>query len=269
LDEEPSYLYSDNKGIPMKKILIILLSCVALLNFSSVYAKGAVGNFTASEVQDVNKIIHNYLLSNPRILIEVSTALQKEAQAKQALDANTAIKANKDAIFFDKQSPSVGSGKVTVVEFYDYQCGHCKEMTKRIATLIKSNPNVRFVFRDFPIFGPTSDFAAQASLIAFKQGKFLRFHEALMGVEKRLSKKDILKTAKSAGLDVKALKKSIKQKQFQPQIMATRILAKQLKLQGTPAFIVANTDNLDGSIKFLPGAVPTQVLQAAIDQARG
>ena len=125
-------------------------------------------SFNAAQTTAIEKIAHDYLLAHPEILIEMSHALELKQQAQVQAKAEKVIPALSKELLNDSVSPGAGNpkGTVSVVEFFDYQCPHCKVMAKEIDGLLASDHNVRVVYKELPIFGPESEFAAKAALQA-------------------------------------------------------------------------------------------------------
>jgi protein-disulfide isomerase len=195
---------------------------------------------------------------------------QSMASASQVttLDHDTSVK-EANALFGQRNDPVAGNaqGKVTLVEFFDYQCSHCINMRSTIDALIKDNPNLRVVFKDFPISGDVSLYAAKAALAANKQGKYLVLHDMLLKSGASLTENKVLALAASAGVDTKKLKEDMNSSEVDQQIKAIYQLAQTLQLQGTPAFYVGRTvmpATPSASIDFINGQVMQQVLQQAI-----
>ncbi|RDI39210.1 DsbA family protein [Aquicella lusitana] len=173
-------------------------------------------------------------------------------------------------LFHQPGDPVAGNprGNVTVVEFFDYQCSHCITMAPVMAAIIKANPNVRVVFKDFPIRGPVSEFAARAALAANKQGKYYSFSHALLTANQPLTQESVLDMAKAEGLNVSKLKKDMNSSSVKNQLKANYNLALALKLSGTPAFFIGKTNASGNSdIRFVLGAMSQSELQDAIDNA--
>lgn len=173
------------------------------------------------------------------------------------------------ALFHQPNNPTAGNpqGNVTVAEFFDYQCGHCQAMAPIISAIIKANPNVRVVFKDFPVFpGQTSTFAARAALAANLQGKYYQFSHALLSSDQPLTEQTVLNIAQQTGLNTAKLKSDMRLKNIYEQLRANIRLAKQLKLVGTPAFFIGKT-NGTGKIAFVFGEMTQSELQTAIDNA--
>ncbi|MCW8397823.1 DsbA family protein [Legionella sp. PATHC035] len=227
-----------------------------------------------AQKKEIEKVVHDYLVANPEVLLEASQALQQKQQQNMQQQAQSAIKENTDQLFLGKTT-IVGNpkGNVTIVEFFDYQCIHCKKMSPIIDSLIKKDSDLRVVYKEFPIFGKSSELASRAALAAGMQGKYQEMHNALIGIDKRLNDQIVMATAKSLGLDMKKLKTDMQSKEVTAILDANRELAEKLHLMGTPAFIIASTPN--GQFKtgsepsFIPGAASEESLQELIKKAAG
>tara|TARA_R110000868_G_scaffold158036_2_gene385752 strand:+ start:8495 stop:9313 length:819 start_codon:yes stop_codon:yes gene_type:complete len=267
------------------KIVISVLVAIALIGVIYLFMQQGNNNAPASmNKAQVKNTIHSYLLDNPAILIQMSQKLQAQEQQKQQQQANSVIKQNADKIFNPKNNPIVGNknGKVTLVEFFDYQCIHCENMYPVVQKLMKANPNLRVVFYDFPIFGEPSQYAAFAALYAHTQGKYLAMHDALFAandVEGKMTDAKVNVLAKKVGLNLVAMKSYIKtqmdamkaKKNMPNGVMGSFELAQLLHIQGTPAFIIAptpSTGNPAGKTTFIPGASDGAALQQAINDAK-
>lgn len=175
------------------------------------------------------------------------------------------------ALFHQANDPMHGNpkGKVTIVEFFDYQCLHCGEMSPVVDAIIKTNPNVRVVFKDFPIRGPVSTFAAKAAIAAKMQGKYYQFSRAMLVSKYQLTQNSILKIAKANGLDVTKLKRDMESPTVKNQIRANMQLADQLKLNGTPAFFIGRSDaKSTDNINFVLGGMTKHQMQQEINALR-
>jgi protein-disulfide isomerase len=179
--------------------------------------------------------------------------------------ALTAIGQHKDKIFNDVNSPVAGNknGDVILVEFFDYQCGHCKEMKNIVAQLMQKNPNLKVVFKEFPIFGENSEFAAKAAMAAALQGKYWELHEALLGAENPLTQDRVMKALQSLNLNVSEIQKNMNASNIVQELKNNYELAKSLKIMGTPAFIIANKDLT--KFGYVPGATSEGDLQTQIN----
>lgn len=222
-------------------------------------------DFNQQQIKQIKQIIHDYLVQNPQVLVEASKALQEKQMARQQAEALKAIAANKVKLFNNPSSPTVGNpnGKVILVEFFDYQCGHCKAMNQVVQDVIKDNKNLKVIFKELPIFGDNSQYAAKAALAAANQNKYYQFHDALLATSNPLTKQKVMQAAKKVGLNVKKLKDDINSQQINQQLRDNFQLAQQLKLIGTPAFIVANNDLTQ--FRFIPGATSAKQMQNLIN----
>jgi protein-disulfide isomerase len=226
--------------------------------------------FTPAQQAQIQSIVHDYLINNPQVLMEMVQRIQQAQQGK----VQQIIAENGQALFFTPTSPTVGNpkGDVTVVEFLDYQCPHCKHVDPFIEQLLSKDANVRVVFKQFPIFGETSEFAARAALAAQQQGKYLVLHKALIQAKGRFSDQQILDIAKAAGLDVAKLQTAMNSAVVTQEIKANKQMADTLNLPGTPAFIIVNTPT-NPTVKptrifLIPGDTDLKTLEQRVADAR-
>jgi len=242
----------------------------SLLSSSWVFAADQA-QFNPEQKAAIEKIVHDYLVTNPNVLIEASQALRSQEQQKMLKQAEKAITQNAKQLFNAKLSPVVGNkkGNVTLVEFFDYQCIHCKQMTSVIKQLKTNDKKLRIVYKEFPIFGANSQFAAKAAIASVKQGKYAAFHNALMNVKQALNKDKVMQIAKSVGLNTKRLAKDMKDPAIQKELDANLKLAQKMGIIGTPAFVVAkNPFKKSQKAYFVPGATSKAMLQNLISEAR-
>lgn len=174
------------------------------------------------------------------------------------------------ALFHQAGDPIVGNtyGNVTLVEFLDYQCSHCIEMTPVVETLIRNNTNLRVVYKLLPIRGPQSEQATKAALAANTLGKFKEFNHSLLTSNQPLSNDVIFNLAKSNGLNVDTLKKGMKAASVTSNIDSNMKLATDLAIPGTPAFFIGKTNATDlNNVTPIIGSAPEEKLQDAINAA--
>ncbi|MDA8561947.1 DsbA family protein [Gammaproteobacteria bacterium] len=231
---------------------------------------------TAMNKKEVQSIVKDYLLNNPEIVVESLQAFQQKQSdnTKKSFEKIQKLAPkHADRIFHNTNDPVAGNpnGTITLVEFSDYQCGHCISMTPVIDQLIKQNPNLRVVMKEFPIRGPVSELAAKAAIASKMQNKYKQFHIALMKSSKgQIKEEDIYKVAKSIGLDVNKLKKDMKSKEVTQKIKENYKLAQDLNLMFTPVFFIAKT-SIDSNassedIIFIPGGVSLEQLNKFINK---
>jgi protein-disulfide isomerase len=174
------------------------------------------------------------------------------------------------ALFHSSNDPIGGNprGTVTVVEFFDYQCAHCIDMAPVVSAIIRANPDVRYVFKEFPIRGPISELAARAALAANKQGRYLQMNKALFEADRPLNEESIMQAAQNAGLNMTQFKKDINSISVIHQVNSNLRLAQQLRLNFTPVFFFAKTRK-EGNYNMIIGAISRSAMQNAINQAKG
>ncbi len=253
------------------------LSLLALGTAFAFHASAFAEPLSGDQVTQVKQVIHDYLVSNPQVLVEASQALQKQEAQQVEQKAQSAIGENANVIFADPASPVAGNAKgdVTIVEFFDAQCPHCKDMKPILETLRKNDPNLRIVFKELPIFGNSSRTAAAAALAAYQQGpdKYLQFHNALMDASNPLTTDKVMTIAKSVGLNIDQLNKDMNSDAVKKQIEDNFKLAQSLGLMGTPTFVISKwqVGGSGNSVKqaaFIPGVTSAANLQSLISQAR-
>ena len=210
----------------------------------------------------IETIIREYLLSHPEILVEVSKELETKQQAQAAAMAKSTIAEKKALIYRSPADVVLGNpqGDITVVEFFDYNCGWCKKAVDEVQKLVKSDPQVRVVMKELPIFGgPNSVLAAKAAMASIAQGKYWEFHQALMR-ERQVTPENLFKVAEKVGLDVAKLKTDMAKPEIEATIKETMALAQNLGIDGTPGFMV--------DAKINPGYMPHEQITEMIAEVR-
>jgi protein-disulfide isomerase len=222
--------------------------------------------FTTDQKKEVQEIVKEYLLENPEVLIEAGQAYQKKQHGKLQSKVQDNLSKYRDDLLHRK-GPILGNekGAITIVEFLDYQCPHCKEMDPIIKKLIESNHELRIVVVPLPFMGPASAYASKAALAAEKEGVFPKFHDALMQNSGTLTNDKILEIAKSVGLDSSKLQNEMEA--FNTPINDNKQFAKSIGIIGTPAFIIIPTEATSSSkVQFLAGVVKQPVLEEAVKE---
>jgi len=165
------------------------------------------------------------------------------------------INAHRAELLADPNSPVAGNpkGDVSFVEFFDYQCSHCKKMTPTILRLLKTDPQLRVIFKESPIFGARSEFASRAALAAQKQTNYLTLHRALMKAPTPFSDDEVLAIAKSVGLNADKLQATMGQMSIDQELQDNAELARALDLPGTPAYIILKTSAASNKVFLIPG----------------
>ena len=203
--------------------------------------------------------VHAYLMAHPEVLNEVSKQLAEKEQMAAIKASTDAISKYRAQLERDPRDLVANpAGKVTVVEFFDFRCGYCKLAAPEVLKLIRENPDVRFVFKQFPIFGGVSDTAARIALTREGKAKGVELYQALMS-EKALDDAALDRHLLALGIDAKAVRQEGEHPMIERQLLDAHALSEALKIDGTPAFVVGDT--------FIPGA-DLNALRAAISKAR-
>ncbi|MER9048611.1 DsbA family protein [Mesorhizobium sp. M0923] len=213
---------------------------------------------------EVEGIVRDYLLKNPEVLLEAQQALEAKQKEEQRVASLGVIKDAKDQIFNSAFDGVVGNpnGKVTIVEFYDYNCGYCKRAIDDMRALTKADPDLRFVLKEFPILGPDSQKASVVSMAfhLMKPEKYREFHNALLGGQGRATEAAAIKVALSLGADEAALREKMKDPSITEAFSKTYDLATKLAITGTPSYVVGN--------EVVFGALGQEVLAEKIEAAK-
>lgn len=207
--------------------------------------------------------VRAYLLAHPEVIEEAVTQLNDrrkiEAATQHDADAKRLIPANRAALERDARDLVLNpDGKITVVEFFDYNCGYCKSSAPEVLDILAKNPDVRLVLKELPIFGEASDTAAKVALTPQGKAKGVGLFKAFMAA-KPLDEAAIDRVLKEQGLDPAAVRQAAASPEIEKHIADVRALAVALQIQGTPAFVVGDT--------MIPGA-DMAALRAAITQVQ-
>ncbi len=194
--------------------------------------------------EEIEAIIREYIVKNPDILQEAAVELERR-QAESQAEAQRKFTADPKSPLYDSPNHMVvgnPKGDVTLVEFFDYNCGFCKRGLKDLIRLAETDKNLRIVLKDFPILSPGS---REASAIAFAYKKqassenYWKFHVNLMGLDGRIGKDEAMGVAKDLGADMKRLEADLAKPGFEIAFEETRSLAGALGITGTPTYVVA------------------------------
>jgi protein-disulfide isomerase len=216
----------------------------------------------ALDKKAIEKIVHDYILENPEVLTEAIAVLQSREEEKARKESEQAVKESQKDLYASKSSPVGGNlkGDITMVEFFDYQCGYCKATQPELDAAIKADGKVKLIYKEFPILGPASLVAAKAALASHKQGKYEAFHTALMTNKARLDDALIFKIAADTGLNTDKLKADMESDAVKKEIDDNMALAQKLGINGTPGFTIGS--------KVVPGAVKQDRLKDLFKEAR-
>jgi protein-disulfide isomerase len=215
-----------------------------------------------SDNETLQKAIHDYILAHPEVLIQSLRASKEREQERLAALSKSIIASFKKELVEDPDAPVMGNpaGDVTLIEFFDYRCPYCRQVEPFLQSLMKDDPGVRIVQKEFPILGPASVYAARVALAAQKQGKHKQFHDALMAKRSNLDEATVLSVASEVGLDVDRIKADINDPGVEREIRRNEEIAKALRVSGTPAFIIGT--------ELVPGATNLDTLKSMVEDAR-
>lgn len=231
------------------------LSVVALI-FALGLSKGG------PDLLDFEKEVRAYLLANPEIIVEAVNQLEARQKETEVNELTGVIASAGDQIFNDPASPVGGNpeGDVSLVEFFDYNCPYCRKAEPVLAELAAGDRGLRIVFKEFPILGPGSEFAARAALASRKQDKYMAFHKAMMSHTGKIDESSVLEIAASFGLDVAQLKKDMDDPAIEQAIASNLDLAGKLGITGTPGFVTGK--------ETVQGLAPLSSMKELIARAR-
>lgn len=217
---------------------------------------------TLTERDAFDAAVRDALRRNPDIVVEAINAYQAQEEMRRQVEASAAIAERHDELYNNPAVPDTGpaDAAVTLVEFFDYECGYCKRMWPDLQRVMNEVEGVRVVFFEFPILSETSNAAARAALAADQQGKYVEMHDALMRFNGRKSDEVIERLARRIGLDIDQLKADMASPEIEALLAQKRQLAQALSIRGTPALI------LDGQL--MPGAVPYDQLVEMIETVK-
>ncbi|MDX9689345.1 MAG: DsbA family protein [Proteobacteria bacterium] len=247
----------------MKHIQRLCLTLALCLAPVIAQAEAPAAVFTDEQKTAIEDIVRNLLTEkDPEIIVQGANKYQETAEKADRQKGEEAVKNNKDELFNDPSSPVAGNpkGDVTVVEFFDYNCGYCKVSAETLRKLISEDKNIRVVFKEFPIFGPASNKLSHIALASAKQGKYFDFHMALLSAKDRVTEAHAYEIAKKVGLDVEKLKKEAKNPAYETALNKNKQLAAKIGARGTPYFVVGE--------KVFGGAIPYEDLVHAIKEER-
>lgn len=192
--------------------------------------------------REFESLIKDYLVNNPEVMMEVQTALEAKMEKIQNEKMAGALKEHAKELFQSTSAPVAGNpnGDVTVVEFFDYNCGYCKKALPDLAAVMQSDKNLKVVLKEFPILSKGSEEASKVALAAKMQGKYWDFHLAMLGLQGQANEASALKVAEKAGLDMVRIKKDMVSAEVKKEIDDTRALAQKMGISGTPHFLVGD-----------------------------
>ncbi len=238
----------------MKAILVIGL----LIGGASVSAEE-----TARPLQQENieEVIRQYIMDHPEVIMESLDHYQKQREAEEQQKQKEALLSRKEEVFQNPTSPVIGatSKSIDLVEFFDYRCGYCQKVHSTVLDLPEHYPQVRLIFKEFPILGPESELAARAALAAHRQGQYLPFHRALMGAEQPITAELVDRVAQSLNLNLEQLHQDMESPSTREVLDQNYDLARAIGVRSTPTFVIGD--------KVIPGALDPGAFDQLIAEA--
>jgi len=242
---------------------LFIAACAALLVLAAAPIARAA-EFSLAQKSSIEKIVHDYLVQHPEVLQEAMRELERRQTAAAAAQHKAAVKAHAKLLFNSPDQVTLGNpkGDVTFVEFFDYNCAYCKRAMTDMLTLMKTDPNLKVVLKEFPVLGPGSVEAARVAVAVRMQApdKYLEFHQKLLGGRGHADEARALAVAKEIGLDMDRLKKDMKSPEVEKSLKQDFGLAEALGLNGTPSYVIGDD--------VIVGAVGFDALKQQINTAR-
>jgi protein-disulfide isomerase len=252
-------------GYPMRFFLSAFLFLMASFSFTPMPAHAQAQVFNEVQRNAIRQMIRDYLVQNPEVLQEAMVELEKRQKEQERL-ARLKIIQEKDGALFSTRSAAVygnPQGDVTLVEFFDYNCGFCKRSHADLSKLIGEDRNLRVISRDFPVLGPGSVEAATVAIALmeqFKSDKMWQFHSRLLTARGNVRQKEALDAARELGADMNRLRADMEKAPVRSTIEENIGLADALGLTGTPSYVLGD--------EIVVGAVGIEELKGRIANVR-
>jgi len=249
----------------MPSLRLLAPALFALALFVAPQAASAQ-SFSGAQRGEIEKIVREYLIAHPEVLEEVMAELTKRQAAAESEKQQATIAKNADAIFNAPRGVTMGNkdGDVTFVEFFDYNCGFCKRAMADMMELMKNDPKLKVVLKEFPVLGQGSIEAAQVGVAVRMQDpggkKYLDFHQKLLNGRGQVDKARAMAAAKEAGLDMAKLEKDISSPEVRATLEENLRIADSLGMNGTPSYVIGK--------QIVIGAVGADALREKISNAR-
>lgn len=248
------------------RLKLCTLAAAILLTTAFTAGGASAQSFSAPQRAEIEGFIKDYLIKHPEVLEEAMKELEKRQTVAEAEKAQKAVSDNATALFDSPRQVVLGNpkGDVTMVEFFDYNCGYCKRAMTDMMELMKSDPNLRVVLKEFPVLGEGSVQAAQVAIALNMQDKggkkYLDFHQKLLNGRGQADKAKAMAAAKDAGADMARLDKDMGSPEVKATLEETFKLAEPLGLNGTPSYVIGKN--------VVIGAVGVAELKSKINTAR-
>ena len=250
----------------MQRLLRPFLIAVAAAMLAIAALPARAQSFSDTQRSDIERILKDYLVAHPEVLQEVIDALEKRQSDADATKHREGVKQHSQALFYSPRQVTIGNrqGDVTLVEFFDYNCGYCKRALSDMLNLMKEDPKLRVVLKEFPVLGPGSVEAAQVAVAVRMQDptgkKYLEFHQKLLGGRGQADRAHALAVAKEIGLDMARIEKDMTGDEAKATLEENMRVAEALGLNGTPSYVIGT--------EVVVGAVGLAALKEKVGTAR-
>src|SRR3989441_5682710 len=228
----------------MQRLLRPFLIAVAAAMLAIAALPARAQSFSDTQRSDIEHIVKDYLVAHPEVLQEVINELEKRQSDADATKHREGVKQHSQALFYSPRQVTIGNrqGDVTLVEFFDYNCGYCKRALADMLNLMKEDAKLRVVLKEFPVLGPGSVEAAQVAVAVRMQDptgkKYLEFHQKLLGGRGPADRAHALAAAKEVGIDMARLEKDMTSEEVRASLEESMKLADKLGLNGTPSYVI-------------------------------
>jgi protein-disulfide isomerase len=249
--------------MPLPRLLLPALLALAI---GATPPAASAQNFSDGQRGEIETIVRNYLVAHPEVVEEAMAELKKRQAAAEAAKHEASVAQNSETIFNSPRGVVLGNkdGDVTFVEFFDYNCGYCKRAMADMLDLMKTDPKLKVVLKEFPVLSQGSVEAAQVAVAVRMQDpvgkKYLDFHQKLLGGRGPADKARAIAAAKEAGLDVGRIEKDLASPEIRATIEENFKLAEAMGMNGTPSYVIGN--------QVVIGAVGLESLKEKIGAAR-
>jgi protein-disulfide isomerase len=262
----------------MKRLnLIAATTCLSLAMLHTAWAQTAAapaantviapaGDASAPVTRgEIPQLVKDAILADPEVIMQAVRKLRDRQEEEGKKASAEAFEKNKAVLLNDTVSPSIGDPKttdVTVILFFDYHCGYCKQLLPTVQQLVNEDKKVRIIFREYPILSEDSVTASRAALAVHRMapGKYWDFHAALMKSQGKYDEASLSAIATQLGIDANQMKNEMAKPEITEYLDNNRKVGEDLGVRGTPAMFIGN--------KMLPGAVPYATLKRLVEEVR-
>lgn len=253
------------KKIATASMMAVLSGAIFAADTTTPYTQQTSSTFTPEQNTAIAEQVKSYLDNNPKAVVDALVTYRQQELQRMESQAQNAISKNATEILQNTSTPTLGNptGTTVLVEFLDYQCGHCKKMTTTVKNLIAQNKDLKVLVKELPILGEESSYAAKVALAANEQGKFAEVHYGLLSYKEKLTNAAVENIAKAAGVNWSQIETALQNNNVEKQLDQVFTIAQQLNIMGTPAFIISDLSGKQN--RYFGGAASQDVMQQTIN----